>query len=77
MTMNTKYIDYLQSRGWQFSTVGQELTYSPPFHVALEGVSLELYGWGKTADLALADLESKCQAYITEVERNLNLELVQ
>jgi hypothetical protein len=71
-----KYIDYLESRGWNLSTMDAESRYCPRFQFALEGVSIQLYGWGKTADEAQVDLENKCEEYVTEVERNLNIELV-
>lgn len=72
--MNTKYTDYLVSRGWDTSGF-----YDPDdddYMASIECGTIKLHGWGRDKISASENLEVSCKEYVQEIEQALKLELV-
>lgn len=73
--METKYIDYLKSRGWEMAVYGpsEGRVTSQLSHSAVDDI---LLGIGDSVAMATEDLNEDCKFYINRIEKILNLELV-
>jgi adenylosuccinate synthase len=72
--METKYTDYLTSRGW--TTSGFYDPDDDDYMTSIECGTVKLHGWGRDKTSAGENLEVSCKEYVTQIEEALNLELV-
>lgn len=75
----TQYLNWLIGQNWTITGPESPHEYCQSFSYTAESPtgSLEMYGVGPSPDAALDALENWCKEYITEIERNLNIDLVQ
>jgi hypothetical protein len=74
--METKYTDYLVSRGWIISGFYDPDDDDDDYMTSVECGIVRLHGWGRDRDSSAQNLEVSCEEYITQIEQALNLELV-